>query len=252
MWNPPATSITSRAVTVCGWHGLQVVCCGCGCGGGEPWHVPQAASPSPTVVQSGVLLVPPPRVAPWQYVLVHSPAVVTLQSGVSVPPALVRVLQVSSAGDGSMWAGSPTVAGTTWHSSQLNARRMAPSVRCDWWAPTVVSAVELLPLVSSGVVGHATVAAVAGQVDVHVAVDVPVRVGPGRVGVDHVTVATAARGARRVGRIGRQGVARAASSRSAGGVGPDRFGKRAAAVERGAVAVGSGAGLAGGHPVRCG
>ena len=39
----------------------------CGAGGGIPWQVPQAACVPLTVVQVGVLLVPPaPSVAPWQ------------------------------------------------------------------------------------------------------------------------------------------------------------------------------------------
>ena len=52
--------------TVPGWHELQFVFCACGAGGGTPWQVPHAAWVPSTFVQRGVLLRPPPSVAPWQ------------------------------------------------------------------------------------------------------------------------------------------------------------------------------------------
>src|SRR6185369_16451363 len=65
----PAGSSVPAAVIVSGWQETQAVSPPATVGwfvtGGTPWQRPQAASPVPTLVQVGAVLVPSASVAPW-------------------------------------------------------------------------------------------------------------------------------------------------------------------------------------------
>src|SRR4051812_1749548 len=84
---------------------------GCGAGGGKPWQVPQAACPRPVSVQFGDLLVPPPRVAPWQYVLLQV-AVPRSQDG--VVPLEATPANATVAVAPSTWPAESASDGFTW------------------------------------------------------------------------------------------------------------------------------------------
>src|SRR5574337_69191 len=135
---PPAEGgMTLPAVSmVAPWQALHAgvppVTVGCGDGGGMPWHVPHAAWPVPTLVQTGAVLLPPLSVTPWQYVA--QVAVERVQDAVVPCPASPEKVTVASGvplePTSSTWPESSAVAGFTWHSAQSNAGARLPPVTC--------------------------------------------------------------------------------------------------------------------------
>lgn len=109
--------------------------------GGEPWHEPQAVWLDPPT-QDGAVLVPPSRVAPWQYVE-HVPAVSFQDAVVPCAPSPVIVT-----------TGVPFTCerfvGTVWHAEQATADPIVPPARCFAWAPTATSVVAVVPWVPTG------------------------------------------------------------------------------------------------------
>ncbi len=108
---------------------------GCGAGGGTPWHVPHAACVPFTVVHTGVFRLPPPSVAPWQYVL-EQVAAVRSQAGAVATPIVAIPANVTAAVGASMWPDANASAGFTWHTPQSNAGARTLPVTCDACAPT--------------------------------------------------------------------------------------------------------------------
>ena len=154
-WTMPSMCLSGlemllSASTVSGWHAAQLGDCGCGDGGGLPWHAPHTTWLPSVIVHLGVVLVPPFFVAPWQYAPVQVRAV---PSNVGVAPSSEAIPEnETSAGKGvSAWPESVAVSGTMWQSLHTTALEMPlVAFRCDWWAPTPRVAVSVLPRTSTG------------------------------------------------------------------------------------------------------
>src|SRR5512140_1126180 len=143
------------------------------------------------LVQEGVVLLPPPRLPPWQYVLEH---VAAARSHAGARPILARpenvtfAIGVAPSATRSTCSAESASTGFTWHTSQPNGGARSLPARCEEWAPVRTASVAYpkmvpgaAPVVLSAppwhivqLVCHATVLPDASMVSWHLAHETPV------------------------------------------------------------------------------